>query len=316
MKTLRKFAFLCLFALMLCSLGASAQIVGSPSHLQQTSGMPYQLAGVWKFNSSSTATGGFDVRGISYYRVFYVPVGTLSGCSLSIDSATSTNSTTGALTSPTIGGILAAATIGSCTSPGQYVTTSAAGISAYGQVTPTITGTGSLIVVLYGYSDNPAAGGTSSNSITSPVDGSGYVEIDCKTGCAGGNANGQAAMANSAPVVIASNQSAVPVTGTFYQATQPVSGTVGLSVPTSILAGQQAVTATAAALASNALTRGLCVEALSTNSISVFVGASGVTTSTGIELPAGASYCPALSNSNELYVVASTTGASVTWSGN
>lgn len=37
------------------------------------------------------------------------------------------------------------------------------------------------------------------------------------------NANGQATMANSEPVVIASDQSAVPVSGTFYQATQPVS---------------------------------------------------------------------------------------------
>ena len=40
------------------------------------------------------------------------------------------------------------------------------------------------------------------------------------------NPNGQALMASSAPVVIASNQSAVPVSGTFWQATQPVSGTV------------------------------------------------------------------------------------------
>lgn len=36
---------------------------------------------------------------------------------------------------------------------------------------------------------------------------------------------GQALMAASSPVVIASNQSAIPVTGTFFQATQPVSGT-------------------------------------------------------------------------------------------
>jgi hypothetical protein len=40
------------------------------------------------------------------------------------------------------------------------------------------------------------------------------------------NPNGQATMANSAPVVIASDQSAISVTGTFYQPTQPVSGTV------------------------------------------------------------------------------------------
>jgi len=277
MKTNRKlFVALCVLAVV-SIVGADtleAQVVGSASHLQQSSGMPWQLGGVWKFSSSSTATPGFDVRGLSYYRILFVPVGTLNSCSLSIDSATAVNSTTGALSSPTIGGIVSAATIGSCVNPGEYITTSAAPVSLYGQVTPTITGTGSLVVVLYGYSDNPAAGGTSSNSISSPVDGSGYVEVDCKTGCS------------------------------------------ATSVPTSILAGQQAVTATAAALASNSLTRGLCVQALSTNTISVFVGPSGVTTSTGIELPPKASYCPALSNSNELYVVASTTGASVTWSGN
>lgn len=37
------------------------------------------------------------------------------------------------------------------------------------------------------------------------------------------NPNGQATMAASEPVVIASNQTAIPVSGTFYQATQPVS---------------------------------------------------------------------------------------------
>ena len=37
------------------------------------------------------------------------------------------------------------------------------------------------------------------------------------------NPNGQNTMANSEPVVIASNQSAIPVSGTFWQTTQPVS---------------------------------------------------------------------------------------------
>lgn len=45
--------------------------------------------------------------------------------------------------------------------------------------------------------------------------------IDTKT-----PALGQALMAASSPVTIASNQSAIPVSGTFWQATQPVSGTV------------------------------------------------------------------------------------------
>lgn len=39
------------------------------------------------------------------------------------------------------------------------------------------------------------------------------------------NPNGQATMANSEPVVIASDQSTLPVSGTFFQATQPVSAT-------------------------------------------------------------------------------------------
>lgn len=43
---------------------------------------------------------------------------------------------------------------------------------------------------------------------------------------------GQATMANSTPVAIASNQSAIPVTGTFFQTTQPVSGTVTVTQAT------------------------------------------------------------------------------------
>ena len=39
------------------------------------------------------------------------------------------------------------------------------------------------------------------------------------------NPNGQVVMASSAPVVLASDQTAISVTGTFFQATQPVSGT-------------------------------------------------------------------------------------------
>lgn len=44
------------------------------------------------------------------------------------------------------------------------------------------------------------------------------------------NTLGQKTMANSTPVVIASDQSALPVTGTFFQATQPISA-VALPLP-------------------------------------------------------------------------------------
>lgn len=52
---------------------------------------------------------------------------------------------------------------------------------------------------------------------------------------------GQAAMVGSQPVVIASNQSAIPVTGTFFQATQPVSA-ASLPLPTGAATSVQQTT--------------------------------------------------------------------------
>jgi hypothetical protein len=79
------------------------------------------------------------------------------------------------------------------------------------------------------------------------------------------------------------------------------------------ISGQQAVTGTAAALASHAA-RSVCIVALLANTIPVYVGASGVTTSTGMQLSPGQGVCQPVSNVNLVYVVASTTGASVSWS--
>jgi len=91
-------------------------------------------------------------------------------------------------------------------------------------------------------------------------------------------------------------------TGTFVTI---AGGTVALS-------GQQAVTASAVALATN-VAKQVCVKALASNLINVFVGPSGITTSTGYLLAPGEGICPSLSNTNLLYVIASTTGASVSW---
>lgn len=57
-----------------------------------------------------------------------------------------------------------------------------------------------------------------------PVTNAGTFAVQCTSGCSAGTP-GQTTMANSSPVVIASDQSAVPVSGTFWPATQPVSGT-------------------------------------------------------------------------------------------
>jgi hypothetical protein len=78
-----------------------------------------------------------------------------------------------------------------------------------------------------------------------------------------------------------------------------------------VLSGQQNVTATAAVVTGTSY-GSICIKALAGNSINVYLGGKGVTDSTGMELAAGNSYC-APNNSNEFYVVASTTGASVSW---
>ena len=97
---------------------------------------------------------------------------------------------------------------------------------------------------------------------------------------------------------------------------QGVSG--GTSLPVSIagnaaiLSGQQAVTGSAVALATNTV-KNICIKALLGNTINVYVGPTGVTTATGYELDPGANVCMPVTNTNLPFVIASTTGASVSW---
>jgi hypothetical protein len=76
--------------------------------------------------------------------------------------------------------------------------------------------------------------------------------------------------------------------------------------------GQQAVTGTAVNLGNNATTS-VCVKANIANTINVYVGATGATTSTGFELAPGQGGCWNRTNTNLVFVVASTTGASVSF---
>ena len=100
--------------------------------------------------------------------------------------------------------------------------------------------------------------------------------------------------------------------------TVPISGACPNPCPVSQIglgsftSAQQGVTASAAALGTNTA-KAVCVKALIGNTINVYVGASGVTDSTGFELPPGQGVCVNLSNTNLLYVIASTTGASVSY---
>lgn len=305
--------------LLLCMVPSGQGQAGTP--ISQVPGTPWQLGQVWTFTSSSGPTNAFNVEGLSYYRILFVPSGTVSSCGVSVDS-----SATGL--SWSIGGILPAATIGSCASAGMYVTAAAAGISNLGQLTPTITGSGSVTVVLFGYTDNPSAGGSIGGSVTvtnfpatQPVSA---VSLPLPSGAAT-SANQAAPGAAGTPSSQVSSIQGVsgmtPVKTDGSGITQPVSLATAPTTPTqpagfaSVIAFQQSVTASAVALASNAV-HGFCVKALPTNSITVYVGASGVTTGTGYPLVADDSFCYQGSNTNLVYVIASTTGASVAVSGN
>jgi hypothetical protein len=82
-----------------------------------------------------------------------------------------------------------------------------------------------------------------------------------------------------------------------------------------LFSGQQNVGVAAANLGSNAASN-VIIRAFGTNTIPVFIGASGVTTGSGYELPPGHS-TPALSltNSNLVYTIATATGAKVCFIG-
>lgn len=111
------------------------------------------------------------------------------------------------------------------------------------------------------------------------------------------NTQGQKAMAASTPVVIASDQSAISTTP---------------GALTSIVTGQQAVTATAAALPTNTAKR-VCLKVLIGGTQTVAFGPSTVTTANGQVLDAGDAWCGGLDNSNRIYVVSSATGSTVSF---
>jgi hypothetical protein len=278
------------FLLCLVPTGQAQQ----SSILAQTPGQSYQIGLTWTpwLSSSVASSNAFGVLGIHYFTVSWVPSGTVSGCTVTVDG----NPGSGIFTT---GSLVASQT---CTSAGSFTTTSPVN-SFQAKLTPTITGSGSVIFSVTGYDLNPAASGSIAGSVavTGPVDGGGNVKVNCITGCASANPNGQATMANSAPVTIASNQSSLPVNA------QPLGfGT--------LIGFQQAVTASAVALSSNA-SHSFCVQALPANTTNVYVGPSGVTTSTGLPLQPGQVACWTLTNTNLVFVIASTTGASVAVSG-
>lgn len=355
MKSKRWFAPLGALACLLLGLVSTSKAQTCTS---LPGGAPYQIGLSCTFTSSSSPFP-FPAQGLSYFQLKWVPNGTISAASVSLDSSSSNGG------SYTTGGILAAGTIGSIATVGSYSNSSPTTPTYMGQITPTVTGTGSIAFTLYGFINNPATAGSSSAAITSPLDASNNVKVNCEVGCGGAGSNTPADTfsnpTNAVPsqsfpegwngttwdrLRTASVGNAVAATGLLahavyceYLSSLPTltTGTYGasqcdssgrllvnvVSAPTtsvqpagfgSLIGFQQAVTASAVALSSNA-SHSVCVMALPTNTINIYVGPSGVTTSTGIPLQPGQTACWSISNTNLLYVIASTTGASVAVTG-
>lgn len=139
-----------------------------------------------------------------------------------------------------------------------------------------------------------------------------------------------AAVANGAPIDAAGNNIGVPMltadsasatTGRMARSTAngllvDGSGSVFPTQPGTGLgtfsAAQQAVTGSAASLGSNT-SKFTCLRVLGAGTQAVYVGPTGVTTGTGYELSPGDSQCWPVSNTNLLFVIASTTGSTVAY---
>ena len=109
---------------------------------------------------------------------------------------------------------------------------------------------------------------------------------------------GQAAMTASQPVVIASDQTAVPVSGTFWQATQPVSIGAAVAVTGTFWQATQPVSIGAAVAVTGALdasatggaTSARIITAATTNDTNVKASAGKVYAITGTNTSAGLKY--------------------------
>ncbi len=119
-------------------------------------------------------------------------------------------------------------------------------------------------------------------------------------------------------VLAADGQASLAVTNTDGTAISGGGGGGG-STNVNLYTGQKTVTASAAQItaSSHSLSNGMIVKCLSTNSAAIYVGLTGVLTTTGDAIEPGEARGYAVSNTNLLYIisVASTTDK-ITWSGN
>lgn len=88
-----------------------------------------------------------------------------------------------------------------------------------------------------------------------------------------------------------------------------------LATPQAIISGRQTITTSAVALPSGVYTNGIVLRALSTNSASVCIGPSTITTSNGYCLAPGEAISYGAANTNQLFVIG-TAADVIMWTGN
>ena len=92
--------------------------------------------------------------------------------------------------------------------------------------------------------------------------------------------------------------------------TQPV--TV-VALPTIFNGSKTVATGTATAIATTQAIHSVTVKALSTNTVAVYVGGTGVTTSTGFELLAGESISLDIDNLADVFVISTVASQEIRW---
>ena len=78
-----------------------------------------------------------------------------------------------------------------------------------------------------------------------------------------------------------------------------------------VIVFQQTIGTSESQLTSNAISLSVTIKALNGNSGTIYVGTTGVTSSTGFELGAGESISLAVDNTNRLYAIASVAGQKI-----
>lgn len=153
---------------------------------------------------------------------------------------------------------------------------------------------------------------TSTNHVLDTASSSGGVQY--ADGAARGTATGTLAMGDDG-----TNIQSVKVDTSGVLAIQDnggsltVDGTVG-SASGAINVGQKAVSTAAVQISASSTvpTNGVIIGALSTNAASIFIGGSGVTTTTGAEITAGSSL-PFTCNLNTLYIISASSTTDKIW---